>query len=159
MLGDSIAVAGASAEPVPPSEGTAKTEAKAVSASGKKSPWLRRRSSVATAAVTRARNLPEGAERSSIPIRSPCARITRKSERGEREPTQNSTLGVGHQPTQANTRDRRGRGAKPAGPDEEDTAIFHRDEPARSSPVVFRGRLWQTGQEIIFPWALLYSRM
>ena len=37
---------------------------------------------------------------------------------------------------------------KPAGPDEEDTAILYGDEAARSSAVVFRGRLWQTGQEI-----------
>ena len=87
-----------------------------------------------------------------------CAKIA-KIRKGEREPTQNSALVVGYQPTHANTGDRRGTGAKPAGPDEEDTAICHRDEPARSSPVVFRGRLWQTGQEIIFPWALLYSIM
>ena len=39
-------------------------------------------------------------------------------------------------------------GSKPAGPDEEDAAIFHVGEAARSSAVVFRGRLWQTGQNI-----------
>ena len=39
-------------------------------------------------------------------------------------------------------------GAKPARPDEEDNAIFHGGEPARSTAIVFRGRLWQTGQEI-----------
>ena len=39
-------------------------------------------------------------------------------------------------------------GAKPAGLGEDDTAIFHGDEAVRSSAVVFRGRLWQTGQEI-----------
>ena len=33
------------------------------------------------------------------------AKIT-KMRRGEREPTQNRVLGVGHQPTQANTGDR-----------------------------------------------------
>ena len=76
-----------------------------------------------------------------------CAKIA-KIRRGKREPTQNIALGVGYQPTEANTGDRRGTGAKPAGPDEEDTAIFHWGEVARSSAVVFRGRLWHTGQEI-----------
>ena len=37
---------------------------------------------------------------------------------------------------------------KLAGPDEEDTANIHAGEGARSTAVVFRGRLWQTGQEI-----------
>ena len=35
----------------------------------------------------------------------------------------------------------------PQAPDE-DTAVFHEDEAARSSSVVFRVRLWQTGQKI-----------
>ena len=68
-----VAAARASAEPVPPLEGTAKTEAKAVSAAGKKSQRPGRQSSVVTAAVARAMNLPEGAETSSILIRGPCA--------------------------------------------------------------------------------------
>ena len=142
-----VAAAGASAEPVPPSEGTAKTEAEAASAAGKFSPWPGWQSSVVTAAVTGATNLPEGAERRSILIRGPCAKIA-KIRGGEREPTQNSALGVGYQPTQANTGVPRGTGAKPAVPDEEDTAIFHGGEAARPSAVVFRGRLWQTGQEL-----------
>ena len=54
-----VAAAVASAEPVPPSEGTAKTEARAVSAAGNTSPRPGRQSSVATAAVTRATNLAE----------------------------------------------------------------------------------------------------
>ena len=65
------AVAGASAGPVPPSEGTAKTEAKAVLAAGTITSRPGRRSTVVTAADTRATNLPEGAERSSIFIRGP----------------------------------------------------------------------------------------
>ena len=73
-----------------------------------------------------------------------------KIRRGEREPTQNRVLGAGHQPTQANTGGRRGTSAKPAGLDEEDTAILHGGEAARSTAFVFRGRLWQTGQEIGF---------
>ena len=36
----------------------------------------------------------------------------------------------------------------PTGPDEEYTAIIHGGEAARSAAVVFRGRLWQTSQEI-----------
>ena len=55
---------------------------------------------------------------------------------------------MGYHPTQTNTGDWRGPGAKPAGPDEEDTTIFHGDEAVRSSAVVFRGRFWQTGQKI-----------
>ena len=51
-----------------------------------------------------------------------CVKIM-KIRRGERGPTQNSALGLGYQNTQANTGDRRETGAKPAGPDEEDTAI------------------------------------
>ena len=93
-----VAVAGASAEPVPPPDGTAITEAKAVSPAGNNSPRPGPQSSVVTV-------------------------------------------------TQTNTGDRRGTGAKPVGPDEEDTAIVHWDEAARSSAVVFRCGLWQTGQE------------
>ena len=37
---------------------------------------------------------------------------------------------------------------KPAGSDEEDTAIIHGGEAARSAAVVFRGRPWHTRQEI-----------
>ena len=39
---------------------------------------------------------------------------------------------------------------KPAGPDDGYTAIIHGGEAAISTAVVFRGRLWQTGQEIGF---------
>ena len=71
------------------------------------------------------------------------AKIT-KMRRGEREPTQNRVLGVGHQLTQANTGSRRGTSARPTGPDEEDTTIIHGGKAARSTAVVFRDRLWQT---------------
>ena len=53
-----VAAAGASAEPVPPPEGTAKTEAKEVSAAGTNYSRPGRQSSVVTAAVTRATNFP-----------------------------------------------------------------------------------------------------
>ena len=76
-----------------------------------------------------------------------CAKIA-NIRKGEWEPTQTSALGVGYQPAQTGTGDWGGTRAKPAGSDEEDTAIVHGDEAARSSAVVFRGRLWQTGQEV-----------
>ena len=66
-----VAAAGASAESVPISVGTAKTEAKAVSAVSKTRPRPGQRSTVATEAQTRATKLPEGAERSSIFVRGP----------------------------------------------------------------------------------------
>ena len=75
-----VAAAGACAELVPPPKDTAKNEAKAVSAAGKYSPRRGPQSSVMTVAVTRGTNLPEGAERSSILICSPCVRKSRKSE-------------------------------------------------------------------------------
>ena len=68
-----VAESGASPEPVPTSVGTAKTEAKSLSAAGKARPRPGQRSTVATDAETRATNVPEGAER-SILIRGPCVR-------------------------------------------------------------------------------------
>ena len=76
-----------------------------------------------------------------------CAKIANIG-RGGREPTSNNALGVGYQPTQTNIGDRRGTGAEPAGPDEDDTAIVRREEAARPNLVVVRGRLLLTGQEI-----------
>ena len=111
-----VAAVGASAEPVPPPEGTVKTEEKAVSAAGKLCSRRGWQSSVVTAAVTRATNLPEGAERSSILICGPCVLKSRKSE--------DSALGVEYQSTQTNIENWRGTSAKPTGPDEEDNTIF-----------------------------------
>ena len=88
-----VAAAGASAEPVPPPEGTAKTEAKAVSAAGKKSPRPGRQSSVVTAAVTRVTNHPEKAERSSTLIRDPCVRKSRKSDEAKGSPPNTALSG------------------------------------------------------------------
>ena len=143
-----VVAAGASAKPVPPPEGTEKTETKAVSVAGKKI------STAGTAIVGddggsyRSDEFPRSSRvvvnSHTWPVRAKIAKI----RRGERQPTQNSARGVGYQPTQTNTRDWRGPGAKSAGPDEEDTAIIHGDEVARSSAVVFRRRLWQTGQKI-----------
>ena len=69
-----VAAAGASAEPVPTSVGTAKTEAKSLSAAVKARPRPGQRSTVATDAEARATNLPEGAERLSTLICGPCVR-------------------------------------------------------------------------------------
>ena len=64
-----IAAARASAEPVQPSMGMAKTEAKTVSAAGEIDPRPVQLSVVVTEAETLATNLPGEAERPSIPIR------------------------------------------------------------------------------------------
>ena len=74
-----VAAAGASAEPVPTSMGTAKTEAKALSSAGKTRLRPGQRSMVVTEGETRATKLPDGAERSSILIRGPCVRKSQKS--------------------------------------------------------------------------------
>ena len=90
-----VAAAGASAEPVPPPEGTAKTEAKAVSAAGKNYPRAGRQSSVVTAADTRATNLPEGTEKSSIFTCGPCVRKSQNPKRQKgAHPKQRSRSGV-----------------------------------------------------------------
>ena len=73
--------AGASAKPVPTSVGTAKTEAKSLSATGKARPRSGQQSTVATDAETRAKNLPEGAEKSSILMRGPCVRKSQNRRR------------------------------------------------------------------------------
>ena len=74
-----VLAAGASTEPVPTSVDTAKTIAKMVSAAGITRPRPEQRSPGATEAETRAMKLPEGAEMSSILIRDPCVRQSRKS--------------------------------------------------------------------------------
>ena len=74
-----VAAAGAaSVEPVPTPVGTAKNEAKTLSAADKARPRPGQRSTVATEAETRAK-LSEGIERSSILIRGPCVRKSLKS--------------------------------------------------------------------------------
>ena len=90
-----VAAGGTSAEPVPTSVGTAKTEAKSLSAAGKACPRLGQRLAVVTETETRVSKHPEGAERSSILIRVMRAKIA-KIGGGEREPTQHSTFGAGY---------------------------------------------------------------
>ena len=67
-----VAAARASAEPVPPSMGMAKTEAKTVSAAGEIHPRPIHPSVVAIEAETRATNLSREAETPSILIRGSC---------------------------------------------------------------------------------------
>ena len=86
------------AEPVPPPEGTAKTEAKAVSVAGKNSQRPRQQSPVVTAAVKRSTNLPEGAERSSILIRGLCVRKSRKPKEAKGSPPKTALSGWGTSP-------------------------------------------------------------
>ena len=69
-----VAAARASAEPVPPSMGMTETQAKTVSVAGETDPRPIQPSVVATAAETRAMNLPGGAERPSILMRDSCVR-------------------------------------------------------------------------------------
>ena len=73
-----VAATGASAESVPISVGTAKTEAKALSAAGKTRPQPGQQSTVAMEAETQAKKLSEGAESTSIIIRGPCVRKSQK---------------------------------------------------------------------------------
>ena len=69
-----VAAARAYAEPVPPSMGMAKTEAKTGSAADEIDPRPVQPSVVATEAETRATNLPGEAERPSILTRDSCLR-------------------------------------------------------------------------------------
>ena len=63
--------------------GHGNNEARVVSAAENISPRPGRQSTVVTVAGTRAMNLPEGAETSSILIRGPCTRKSRKSPKSE----------------------------------------------------------------------------
>ena len=69
-----VAAARASAEPVPPLMGMAKTEAKMTSSTGEIDPRPIQPSVVATEAESRATSVPGGAERPSILIRDSCVR-------------------------------------------------------------------------------------
>ena len=90
-----VAAAGASAEPVPTSVGTAKTEAKSLSAVGKARPRPGQRST-----DDKCRNTSDETPRRSRKIVNPhtwpvCAKIAIFGG-GEKEPTQDSTFGAGH---------------------------------------------------------------
>ena len=71
-LATAIAAAGASAEPVPPSEGTPKNEAKAVSAAGKIAPRSGRQSTVVTAADARTTKRPSPADDADCEVTRMC---------------------------------------------------------------------------------------
>ena len=93
-----VAAAGASAEPVPTSVGTAETEVKSLSAAGKARPRPGQRSTVATDTETRATNLPEGAERSLILKRGPCVRKSQKSAEVKGSPPKTALSVLGTSP-------------------------------------------------------------
>ena len=103
---------------------------------------------MATEADTRATNLLEGAEKSSILIRGRVCPNIVKTRRAGRQPTPNSNIGAGHQPTLADAGNRPRVTAKPAGSGKEDTTpVFSRGEAARPTAIVFCCGLWQTGQK------------
>ena len=76
-----------------------------------------------------------------------CANITKISE-GKGEPTQDSAIWLGHQPTHHNAGDRCVRGEQTESLDEVYGFIVDRSETARTSAVVLSRRLWQPRDEI-----------
>ena len=79
-------------------EGTAKTGSKLASAAGQTGVRPRRSSPVPTKAEIRAKNLPVGAERSSILIRGPCARKSRTPVKVRGSPPKTAPSGWGTSP-------------------------------------------------------------
>ena len=132
-----VAAAGASAAPASPPEGTTKTEPKAALAVDEKALGPGRRSTVATGADIQATNLPEGAERSSILIRGPCARKSRKSEELKGSPPKTALSVRGPTPPEQS--------ATPAGSVGEDITVLDGGEAARFTAVVFCGWPRQAG--------------
>ena len=57
-------------------------------------------------------------------------------------------FGAGYSPTQADTRNRRGRSVQPASPYEVYATILNRGETRQTTPVVFRGKIRQARQEV-----------
>ena len=154
-----VVAAGASAELVLPTDGTAETE----------SNQCRRQRNVSTAGTAivggdggsytsgQSPNEQRGRQ-SSYVARVRGNRETRKRRKGA-HPKQRSQGGA-----PAHARQHRGskrNGCEAAGPDEEASAIFHGVVAAGSNAVVFGGRLWQTRQEMVFPLVMLlgYSRV
>ena len=71
-----------------------------------------------------------------------CAKIA-KINGGNREPTQDGAIGLGHQPTQSNAGDRCGGRDQTPSPDEAYGLIVDRGEAARTAAIVLSRRLWQ----------------
>ena len=91
-----VVVAGASPEPSLTAVGTAKSEAKSLSAAREAHPRPEELSTVVTDAETRATNLLEGTARSSTFIRGLCARKSRKSAAVKGSPPKAFSFGAGH---------------------------------------------------------------
>ena len=90
------------------SEATAKTWVRVTSVAGQNGARPRRSSPVPTKAETRATNLTMGAEKAVNPHTWPVCPKIAKISGGKGEPTQDSAIGLGHQPTLANAGDRWG---------------------------------------------------
>ena len=90
-----VAAAGASVEPMPTSVGTAKTEAKAVSAAGENRPRPEQRLTLVIEAETRATKLPERAERLSILNHGPFVPKSSNSAEVKRSPPKKALSGPG----------------------------------------------------------------
>ena len=95
-----VAAARAFAEPVPPSTGMAKPEAKTVSAAGEIDPRPVQNSVVATGAETRANKSPRGSRKAVNPYTWLVRAKLVKCGRVGRESTQGSMFSAGHEPTQ-----------------------------------------------------------
>ena len=100
-------------------------------------------------------NLPEGAERPSIPIRGLCVRKSRKSEEVKGSAPKTALSMPGTSPPKTYTGGWGRVTAKPADADEGDTPVLDRGEAAGSTAVVFCGGLRQAGRKSAFPLALV----
>ena len=155
-----FAAAGASAEPVQPSEGTAKIEEKAVSAAVKISPRPGRRSTVVTAAEIYERQISLQEQKGRQPSYVALVRENRENEKRRKgaHPKPSPRGGAPAHPSEHRESVRND--GKPGGPDKGGTAIIHVVEAARSTVVLFLGRLWRKrDRRSVFPLArsLRYS--
>ena len=133
-----VAAAGASAEPVPPSEGTAKKRSESGVGGREKCPAAR----TAIDGGDGGRFTSDESPRSRKVVNLHTwlvGRRSRKSIKAEGSTPKIAFPGRGTIPP--NTGGRRGTRAKPAGPDEEDTDIIHGGEATRSTAFVFRSWL------------------
>ena len=90
---------------------------------------------------------PGGRKKFSNPHTWPVSAKIAKTSGGKGEPTQDGTIGLGHQPTQANAGDRCGGGVQAASPDDLYGISVDRGEAARTAAVVLSRRLWQPREE------------
>ena len=156
--GIAAASAGASARPLPPSEGMEQSEAKAVFVVGKISPRAGRRSAVVTEADAQATNLPKGTE--SWPTFIPYVAWVRREVTAAHS---DGPIGAGHhQPTQGNQWGRRRTSAKLTGSEDEDTAVIDENKAARLTALVSYREFWRAGHKktaVLMPPFFRHSRV